>query len=74
MTLVPRGFALCMPFAPVVLVVSYEFFLLRVHRNHWVAGTHFTRHPAIDMLELRVTVQMLVALLPLAGATLDLGG
>src|SRR5271157_3043971 len=63
MTLDPLGFALCVPFAPVVLVVSHEFFLLRVHRNHRVAGTHFTRHPAVDMLELRVTVQMLVALL-----------
>jgi hypothetical protein len=68
MILDPRAFAAPVPFPRVVLVVAHEFSLLRMHRDHWVAGKHVVRRVAVDVLEMRVTVEMVVAVLRLAVA------
>ncbi len=65
MTLDPQAFTLCVPFASIILVVSDEFLLFRVHRYHRIARPHLPCHPVVDMLKLRVSVQVLVAFLHL---------
>jgi hypothetical protein len=60
------GFALRPPFPAAVLEVANKLLLLRIDRDHRLAGCQRLGHAAIDMLELRVAIRMLVALARLA--------
>ena len=61
-----RRRALRLPFAPAVLEVPDQLFLLRVDRDHRLAGGQMLVRGLVDVLELRVAVRMRGAFLPLA--------
>ena len=54
--------ALGVPLASAILVLAHQLFLLRVHRDHRLAGSKRSRHGGVDVLELRVAIWTLVAL------------
>ncbi len=61
-----RRRALRLPFAPAVLEVPDQLFLLRVDRDHRLASGQMRVRGLVDVLELRVAVRMRGAFLPLA--------
>ena len=58
--------ALRLPFLPAVLEVPDQLFLLRVDRNHRLAGGQMLVRGPVDVLELRVAVRIRGAFLPFA--------
>ena len=60
--------ALGLPLAPAILVLTDEFLLLRVHRDHWLAALLQSLDHCIDVLELSVAVRVRSAFLRLAVA------
>ena len=61
-----RRRALRLPFPPAVLEVPDQLLLLRVDRDHRLAGGQMLVRSPVDMLELRVAVRMRGAFLPFA--------
>ena len=61
-----RRRALRLPFPPAVLEVPDQLLLLRVDRDHRLAGGQMLVRGLVDVLELRVAVRMRGAFLPLA--------
>ena len=61
-----RRRALRLPFPPAVLEVPDQLLLLRVDRDHRLAGGQMLVRGLVDVLELRVTVRMRGAFLPFA--------
>src|ERR1022692_4195620 len=49
-----------------ILLVPQRFFLFRVHREGRLATTLLSQHSSVDMLKLRITIGMLIALAFLA--------
>ena len=62
----PPAAARRLPFPPAVLEVPDQLLLLRVDRDHRLAGGQMLVRGLVDVLELRVTVRMRGAFLPFA--------
>ena len=62
------GFALGLPFPPIILEFPDDFFLFRVHRDHRLPSFLKRDHGRIDMLELGVAIWMTAPFFRLAVA------